>query len=131
QVRRLVVSSVRVESSRRSRSPSAGSPVGVLCFFFSGRRRFRISGSDWSSVVGSSWRADGRRLVTAGEKSSVARNWGAVKLWDAATGQPLLVLRGPDTPFALAWSRDSHKLAAQCFRDSLPVYTWAAPRRPH
>jgi WD40 repeat protein len=62
------------------------------------------------------WSPDGKRLATGS-------NDGTAKVWDAATGQELLTLRG-NTGFvySVAWSPDGKRLAAASDDKTVQVY---------
>ena len=62
---------------------------------------------------------DGLRLATGGGNEVM----GEVTLWEAATGDETLTLRGiPKDVYSLAFSPDGHRLAAMC-KDGT-IYVW-------
>ena len=66
--------------------------------------------------MGIAFSPDGNRLVTG------ARD-GTVRIWDTATGDELLILRGPTgTVMYVAWSPDGKRIAAGSWNKELFIW---------
>ena len=91
------------------------------------RRQRTIKGHD-ETISALAVSPDGAMLVTGGFDVRTTRNPVKVVLWDAASGQPLKVLRSPHRVVSLAFSPDSKMLAMTSGDNEITLWNLAAAR---
>ncbi|MCA9974023.1 MAG: WD40 repeat domain-containing protein, partial [Anaerolineales bacterium] len=101
---------------------AVGGTLGIWLYEAETLTPLRLLEGHEDIVRGISWAPDGTRLASAGWDETV-------RVWDAASGEALFVLRGDDQYNAVAWSPDGARLAAATWIPVIEVYDVESRRK--